>query len=124
MKGHIDEVSLDEYLVHIYTPPVSANDNEMYPVLYVQDGGSLFVSSLDDYTPWQAPALVEGRPAFGGGGDAYLEFIVTQVMPYVEARYPVQTGPEHTGIVGASLGGLISMYAAFRYADMFGHIGS
>ncbi|WP_068503238.1 alpha/beta hydrolase [Paenibacillus kribbensis] len=150
MKGTIDEVLLDEYLVHIYTPPVSANENELYPVLYVQDGSSLFLSSLDelercfiagelprvvlvgiqpvnrldDYTPWQAAALVAGRPAFGGGGDAYLEFIVTQVMPYVEAKYPVQTGQEHTGMIGASLGGLISMYGAFRYADVFGRIGS
>ncbi|WP_025717976.1 alpha/beta hydrolase [Paenibacillus sp. 1-18] len=150
MKGHIDEVLLDGYLVHVYTPPVSVNHNELYPVLYVQDGSSLFLGSLDelercfatgelprvvlvgiqpvnrldDYTPWQAVALVEGRPAFGGGGDAYLEFMVTQIMPHVEAGYPVQTGPKHTGIIGASLGGLISMYAAFRYADVFGRIGS
>ncbi|EHS55814.1 alpha/beta hydrolase [Paenibacillus sp. Aloe-11] len=150
MRGHIDDVVLDDYLLHIYTPPASVDHNGLSPVLYVQDGSSLFLSSLDelerrfitgeippvvlvgiqpvnrldDYTPWQAAALVEGRPAFGGGGDAYLAFIVTQVMPYVEAEFPVQTGLEHTGIIGASLGGLISMYAAFRYADVFGRIGS
>ncbi|MNW43578.1 Enterochelin esterase [compost metagenome] len=150
MKGHIDEIPLDGYLVHIYTPPVSVNHNELYPVLYVQDGSSLFLSGLDelergfstgelprvvlvgidpvnrldDYTPWKAAALVEGRPAFGGGGDAYLAFVVTKVMPYVEARYPVRTGSEHTGIIGASLGGLISMYAVFKYKDVFGRVGS
>ncbi|MGQ3479950.1 alpha/beta hydrolase [Paenibacillus sp. TY11] len=150
MKGHVDEIPLDGYLVHVYTPPVSVNHNELYPVLYVQDGSSLFLSGLDelercfstgrlprvvlvgiqpvnrldDYTPWKATALVEGRPAFGGGGDAYLAFVVTKVMPYVEARYPVQTGSEHTGMIGASLGGLISMYAAFKYKDVFGRIGS
>ncbi|MGS5021761.1 alpha/beta hydrolase [Paenibacillus sp. JJ1683] len=150
MKGHVDEISLDGYLLHIYTPPVSVNHNELYPVLYVQDGSSLFLSGLDelergfstgelprvilvgiqpvnrldDYTPWKAAALVEGRPAFGGGGDAYLAFVVTKVMPYVEAKYPVQTGLEHTGLIGASLGGLISMYAAFQYTHIFGRIGS
>ncbi|MGR6763987.1 alpha/beta hydrolase [Paenibacillus sp. T2-29] len=150
MKGHVDEISLDGYLVHVYTPPVSVNHNELYPVLYVQDGSSLFLSGLDelergfstgelprvmlvgiqpvnrldDYTPWEAAALVEGRPAFGGGGDAYLTFVVTKLMPYVEAKYPVQTGLEHTGMIGASLGGLISIYAAFRYQHIFGRIGS
>ncbi|MGW9527964.1 alpha/beta hydrolase [Paenibacillus terrae] len=150
MKGHLDGVSLGGHLVHIYTPPASVNDSGPYPVLYVQDGSSLFLSGLeelerllstgelpgvvlvgiqpvnrlDDYTPWRAAALVEGRPAFGGGGDAYLAFVVTEVMPYVEARYSVQTGLEHTGIIGASLGGLISMYAAFKYEDVFGRIGS
>ncbi|MBE0341009.1 alpha/beta hydrolase [Paenibacillus sp. 28ISP30-2] len=150
MKGHLDEISLGGYLVHIYTPPASVNDNGPYPVLYVQDGSSLFLSGsielerpfstgelpgvvlvgiqpvnrLDDYTPWKAAALVEGKPAFGGGGDAYLAFVVTEVMPYVEARYPVQTGPDHTGMIGASLGGLISMYAAFKCRDVFGRIGS
>lgn len=150
MKGHVDEISLDGYLVHVYTPPVSVNHNELYPVLYVQDGSSLFLSGLDelergfstgelprvvlvgiqpvnrldDYTPWKAAALVEGRPTFGGGGDAYLAFVVTKVMPYVEAKYPVHTGTEHTGIIGASLGGLISMYAAFQYKDVFGRVGS
>lgn len=150
MKGSIHEHHIGKYRIQVYEPPVPPDRDYAYPVLYVQDGNSLIVESidelesrfstgalpelllvgieplhrLDEYTPWSAPPLVEGRPGFGGDGDAYLAFLIHQVKPYVEAQYRVQNGPSHTGMIGASLGGLISMYAAFKYGDVFGLIGS
>jgi enterochelin esterase family protein len=51
---------------------------------------------------------------------SYLRFLSEEVRPFLLKRYPVSDGPEYTGIMGASLGGLISTFAAFQRPDVFG----
>ena len=53
-------------------------------------------------------------------GDAYLRFIVEEVMPFVQERYEPISGPENTFIMGSSMGGLISLYAICEYPQVFG----
>ncbi len=52
--------------------------------------------------------------------DNYLKFIVEEVKPYIDKTYPVYTTPNHTAIMGSSMGGLISMYALCEYPEVFG----
>ena len=52
--------------------------------------------------------------------DAYLKFIVTELKPYIDSHYSVETTPAATCIAGSSMGGLISMYAICEYPDVFG----
>ena len=52
--------------------------------------------------------------------DAYLRFIVEELKPQLDARYPTRSGPAHTFIGGSSMGGLISWYALCRYPEVFG----
>ena len=52
--------------------------------------------------------------------DNYLQFIVTELKPYIDQNYSVYTDAEHTGIMGSSMGGLISMYAICEYPNVFG----
>lgn len=68
------------------------------------------------------PARAPGWPT--PRGDDYLAFIRDDLMPRVEASYRVKTGPQETGIAGASLGGLISVYAGFQMPEKFGFVGS
>lgn len=69
---------------------------------------------LPEYTPTY-------DSSYGGGnGDAYLDFIETEVMLFVESNYRVRTGPENTYIGGSSLGGLISFYAGWTRSHVFG----
>ncbi|WP_164008509.1 alpha/beta hydrolase [Pyxidicoccus trucidator] len=56
-------------------------------------------------------------------GDGYLAFLRDDLMPRVEGAFRVLRGPENTGIAGASLGGLISVYAGFQMPDRFGFVG-
>ncbi|MFP2912216.1 alpha/beta hydrolase [Pyxidicoccus sp. 3LFB2] len=56
-------------------------------------------------------------------GDGYLAFFREDLMPRVERTFRVLTGPENTGIAGASLGGLISVYAGFQMPERFGFVG-
>lgn len=45
-------------------------------------------------------------------GKYYPDFLTKEVMPFVEGRYRVATGPENTGLGGSSLGALIALYTA------------
>ena len=52
--------------------------------------------------------------------DNYLKFIVKELKPYIDKKYSVYTDAKHTGIMGSSMGGLISMYAICEYPKVFG----
>lgn len=72
-------------------------------------------SRISEYTPMP-------DPDYGGGnGDAYLDFIQYEVMPYINSSFRVLTGPTNTFIGGSSLGGLISFYASWTRSNVFGH---
>lgn len=58
-----------------------------------------------------------------GRGDAYARFVVEDIMPAINHRYRTYTGPEHTALVGSSLGGVISLYMGFE-TGAFGRIGA
>lgn len=55
-------------------------------------------------------------------GDAYVSFVINEVMPRVERGFRVRKGSAHTAIGGSSLGGLISLYAALKRSDIFGKV--
>ena len=52
--------------------------------------------------------------------DAYLRFLVDELKPYIDTKYPTHKGPAHTAIMGSSMGGLISIYALNEYPAVFG----
>ena len=74
---------------------------------------------LDEYSPWRGPNP-HGTGEVGGRADLYLEWLVGSVMPLVDRSFPTSTEREATGIIGSSMGGLISLYAFFRHGDVFG----
>ncbi|HET6765590.1 MAG TPA: alpha/beta hydrolase-fold protein, partial [Longimicrobiaceae bacterium] len=139
--------------VWVYLPPGYAASRERYPVLYMHDGQNLFDAfygfsgewgvdesldslhargdrgvivvavdngeshRLDEYSPWK-------NARYGGGeGDAYLDFLVHTLKPYVDNQYRTRPGRLDTGIAGSSMGGLISLYAILKYPDVFGRAG-
>jgi predicted alpha/beta superfamily hydrolase len=55
--------------------------------------------------------------------DAYLKYIVEEVKPYIDQHYATRPDREHTFIMGSSMGGLISLYAALEYPRVFGGAG-
>jgi predicted alpha/beta superfamily hydrolase len=56
-------------------------------------------------------------------GDEYLRFLVGDLKPYIDSHYSTSTDRENTIIMGASMGGLISLYAICEYPDVFGGAG-
>jgi len=55
--------------------------------------------------------------------DDYLKFLVYELKPFVDKNYSTINDPEHTFIMGSSMGGLISFYALCEYPEVFGGAG-
>lgn len=63
--------------------------------------------------------------------DKYLAFMVKELKPFIDLTYRTLPNRENTTVMGASMGGLISTYAAIEYPDVFSasaglssHVGS
>lgn len=74
-----------------------------------------------DMTPWYCPPLSENDTPCTGGADAYLNLLLTQILP--EARAKIEGTPSFIGIAGYSLAGLFALYAAYR-CDAFDRVAS
>lgn len=136
----------------VYLPPSYENSGRRYPVLYMQDGQNLFDAATSFAGEWGVDQTLEGLSAEGieaivvgipntgearsreyspfsdvrlgeGIGERYVSFVVERIKPRIDADF--RTTPERrcTGIVGSSLGGLISLYAYFSRPDTFGIAG-
>lgn len=79
---------------------------------------------MDEYNPWRSRESFwrEGQ-SVGGKGDAYLDWVVGTVKPLIDASFPTSPERMETGIIGSSMGGLISMYGLIAHARTFGLAG-
>jgi predicted alpha/beta superfamily hydrolase len=59
----------------------------------------------------------------GGKGNAYLSFIVHTLKPLIDSAFRTLPDKRNTGIVGSSMGGLISLYGFFHFPAAFGFAG-
>jgi predicted alpha/beta superfamily hydrolase len=64
-----------------------------------------------DYTPTN-----DGRAKQGGGADKFLDFIKSEVFPFMSKNYRVN---DDRSLVGCSLGGLFTIYAMLTHTEMF-----
>jgi predicted alpha/beta superfamily hydrolase len=55
-------------------------------------------------------------------GRRYPDFLMKEVMPFVEQTYRVATSPENTGLGGSSLGALIALYTVMTQPGVFGRL--
>lgn len=58
-----------------------------------------------------------------GKGLLYERFVLEDVMPFVEANFRVLTGPQNTGLMGSSMGGLVTFMMGARHPEIFGKLG-
>ena len=84
-------------------------------VVGIDNGGG---QRLDEYSPWFNSQYNEG-----GEGAMYVEFIVNTLKPHIDSLYRTLPGRHSTGIMGSSMGGLISMYAFAERQDVFSKAG-
>lgn len=77
---------------------------------------------VDEYGPWVIDKKIAKKETgsnkqIGGEGDQYIQFILTQLKPYIDNHFP--SDPNDSAIVGSSMGGVISLYAALKYPAIF-----
>ena len=74
-------------------------------------------SRIDEYTP-----TIDPKQNRGGKADLYGRFIVEELKSFVDRRYRTMAGPEHTGLGGSSLGGLVTLYLGLKYPQVFSRL--
>jgi len=139
--------------IWIYVPPDYSNSQKRYPVLYMQDGQNLFDAFYSFAGEWEVdetinkifdeggqPCIVVGidnggahrineyspwvNPNYGGGeGHLYARFLVETLKPHIDSLFRTLPERENTGIMGSSMGALISFYAGIKYQEIFSKIG-
>ncbi len=142
-----------ERTIRLYLPPGYAASERRYPVLYMHDGQNLFDAATSYAGEWEVDEALNRLAAeYGlelivvgidnGGekrvaemspwaadevpspeGDAYLDFVVADLKPAIDANYRTLPGREYTAIMGSSLGGLISHYAMLAHPAVFSKAG-
>lgn len=94
------------------------NHGLMQPVILV----GVFNSPGRDYEYTWTPMRFRGHSS-GGGGHYYAHFLVDELKPLIDQSFRTLTGPEFTGTMGSSLGGLISWYLGLYFPFVFSRIG-
>ncbi|MBZ0301052.1 MAG: alpha/beta hydrolase [Anaerolineae bacterium] len=137
----------------VYLPSGYEPGEDRYPVLYMHDGQNLFDAYTSFAGEWHVDetllrletegikAIVVGipnggservneyspfrDPRHGGGkGDRYLDFLADTLKPRIDADFRTLPGRDHTGLMGSSMGGLISLYGYFYRPETFGFAGA
>lgn len=152
LKGFWSPQLQNRRTILVYLPPSYGTGQQRYPVVYMHDGQNLFDEATSYVGEWcvdetmevlsrhGTEAIVVGIPnqgehrldeyspfrdrlGHGGRGDAYLSFVIRTLKPRIDHDFHTLSGRSHTSIMGSSMGGLISLYAALRYGGTFGAVG-
>ncbi|MFC0771587.1 alpha/beta hydrolase-fold protein [Terrimonas alba] len=109
------EWGVDEYLD---SPGMSANEC----IVVAIDNGT---SRVNEYSPYDfnLDGLGTLSTSNKGEGNAYVDFIVRTLKPFIDKNYRTVKNKANTAIAGSSMGGLISLYAVLKYPRIFGAAG-
>ncbi|PTN01719.1 alpha/beta hydrolase-fold protein [Mangrovibacterium marinum] len=136
----------------IYTPPGYGKDaSKRYPVLYLQHGGgenetgwsnqghaNLIMDNLIaegkavpfiivmDNGAWTMPR--GERPAAGnwppkGWADGFMNTLLNDIIPMVDANYLTIADPEHRAMAGLSMGGMQTRVITLAHPEKFSYVG-
>ena len=143
-KGHVDQTTIASKLlgntrdVWIYTPPgydTLARKGGL-PMLLTFDGGE-YVSSIPVPTMLDnmiaakriAPMVAvfvaspdEQRNTELNQNEHFVEFLATELLPWVRAKYAIASSPARNVVAGSSMGGLAAAFVANRHPELFGNV--
>ncbi len=75
---------------------------------------------IQEYTPAAAMKNLGKRWQTEAAGEAFIKWFTSTVMPRVERAVRARSGPEFTGVGGASLGATIALAMTERHPERFG----
>ena len=120
----------------VYLPLSHWEPGRTFPVVYMHDGQNAVEwrveETMDELAREGTEAIVVGIPvakenrrheyAEDGALD-YLAFVVDTVRPLVEQEFAADARREARGLVGSSLGGVISLHGLYAHPETFGFAG-
>lgn len=123
----------DERPYKVYIP-AEARPGKQYPLLIVHDGADYLnfaaaKSILDNliHRHEVAPLLVaftngRSRNEEYAANPRHADFLAHELLPHLASHYPVLPGPQNRGLMGASFGGVASLFAAARHPGTWGRL--
>lgn len=140
--GQVEEFDFESTLLHnrrrvyVYLPSTyDADGAQRFPTLYVHDGGEYLsrarlATVLDNLCHSQdVPPLIAvmvdpvDRMREYWANEDYGRFMEQELIPHIDGRYRTLAQREARGVMGASLGGLISTYLALSRPHLFAKVG-
>ncbi|TXI34508.1 MAG: alpha/beta hydrolase, partial [Niabella sp.] len=137
--------------IWIYLPKnYKKETSTKFPVLYMQDGQNLFDVATAFAGEWGVDEFMDtarvkksivvgidnggsyrmteynpyNHDRFGKGeGKEYVDFMANILKPFIDKNVRTLSDAKNTIVAGSSMGGLISMYAAMNYPEVFGKAG-
>ncbi len=122
--------------VYVYLPPTYETDSaHRFPTVYVHDGGEYLTRArlatvLDNLLhsrdiPPLIAVMVDpvNRAREYWANEDYGRFTEEELLPYIDDHYRTLARREARGVMGASLGGLISTYLALSRPHLFSKVG-
>ena len=111
------EWELDEWAAKL----ISENELSSFIIVGIHNSGK---NRWNDYFPENSYDFVSDIKFLGKNkpplnANLYLKYIVNEVIPYTRSKYLKSSKDFKIIIGGSSMGGLISMYAAFEYPEIF-----
>jgi enterochelin esterase family protein len=140
--GRVEEFDFESALlknqrrVYVYLPPhYDTASADRFPTLYVHDGGEYLTRArlatiLDNLIHSQdIPPLIAvmvdpvDRMREYWANEDYGRFTERELLPRIDGHYRTVAQREARGVMGASLGGLISTYLALSRPHLFARVG-
>ncbi len=135
-----------EHNLRVYLPAgYDENTCRPFPVMYMQDGRNLFFPQEafmgQDWGVEDKLTLLDGMNAIeqmiivgvysddrmkeytSPGYESYGRSVVEEIKPYIDAHFRTYPGPRATGVMGSSLGGVVSFYMGWQWPTVFGNVG-
>ncbi len=131
--------------IRVYLPPgYEENTLKRYPVVYMQDGQNLFFPEEAFAADWQVDRTVGMLDSMNAvdefvvvgvyskdrmaeytqpGYQTYGESLIGEVKPRIDQEFRTLPGPRKTGVLGSSLGGVVSFFLTWEWPDIFGVAG-
>ncbi len=118
----------------LYFPAGYEDSKKDYPVVIFNDGEDYItyahIHEILDYMAFdQLPLIgvfvvpVQRDAEYSGKRQkAYTNFIVKELMPYLDITYRIKAGPENHTIAGISNGGNISLWISVNHSEVFGKV--
>src|ERR1700737_3309104 len=136
--------------VYCYVPPGYDASSERYPVIYFLSGFTGMGRMHFNFDPWaesidarldrlisanaMPPAICVLPDCFTRlGGSQYVnssatgryeDYVVAELVPFVDSKLRTNPGRDHRGVTGKSSGGYGAVRLAMRAPDVFGALGS
>ena len=135
-----------QHSLRVYLPAgYEENTCRFFPVTYMQDGRNLFFPQEafmgQDWGVKDKLVLLNGMNAIqqmmivgifsadrmqdytSPGYDSYGRAVVEEIKPYIDSHFRTHPGPQATGVMGSSLGGVVSFYMGWQWPEVFGSVG-